>query len=71
MPTQAERITSRLKQFAREMFKSTDSTHLRKTAFVLLEVPLAAVRPHLRRAERPPALVDELIRLTYSAIIDS
>jgi hypothetical protein len=38
---------------------------------VLLEVPLAAVRPHLRRAERPPAIVDELIRTTYAAIIDA
>jgi len=27
-------------------------------------------RPHLRRREAPPPLIDELIRLTYRAIID-
>lgn len=50
---------------------SVNWTHLRRASFVLLEVPLAAVRPHLRRAERPPAIVDELIRITYAAIIDA
>jgi AcrR family transcriptional regulator len=67
---QAGQITSSLKRFAREKFNSTDSTHMRKASFVLLEVPLAAVRPHLRRAERPPAIVDELIRTTYSAMLN-
>jgi hypothetical protein len=28
------------------------------------------MRPHLRRREAPPPLIDELIRLTYRAIID-
>src|SRR5260370_38630781 len=66
---QARKIESCVKRFARETFNSTNSTQLSRSSFVLLEVPLAAVRPHLRRAERPPAIVDELIRTTYSAII--
>ena len=68
---QARQIKSCVKRFARERFNSTDSTQLRRASFVLLEVPLAAVRPHLRRAERPPAIVDELIRTTYAAIVDA
>jgi AcrR family transcriptional regulator len=68
---QARQVESCVKRFARETLGSADSTHLRRASFVLLEVPLAAVRPHLRRAERPPAIVDELIRTTYTAIIDT
>ena len=37
--------------------------------FVLAEVPIAAVKPHLQRRERPPKLVDELIMKTYRAIV--
>jgi AcrR family transcriptional regulator len=68
---QAQQVESCVKRFARERFDSTDSAHLRRASFVLLEVPLAAVRPHLRRVERPPAIVDELIRTTYSAIVNA
>ena len=68
---QARQVEACVKRFARESFNGTDSTQLRRASFVLLEVPLAAVRPHLRRAERPPAIVDDLIRTTYTAIIDA
>ena len=68
---QARQVESCLKQFSIEYFSGTNSTQLRRASFVLLEVPLAAIRPHLRRAERPPAIVDELIRTTYAAIIDA
>jgi hypothetical protein len=68
---QARQVESCVKRFARESFNSTNSTQLRRASFVLLEVPLAAVRPHLRHAERPPAIVDELIRTTYAAIVDA
>ena len=36
---------------------------------MLAEVPLAAVKPHLKRREPPPRLVDELITKTYHAIV--
>ena len=68
---QARQVESCVKRFARETFNSTDATQLKRASFVLLEVPLATVRPHLRRAERPPAIVDELIRTTYAAIVDA
>jgi len=37
--------------------------------FVLCELPIAAVKGYLERRERPPALVDELISLSYHAIV--
>src|SRR5262244_2315230 len=43
--SQARQVKSCVKRFARANFNSTDSTHLRRASFVLLEVPLAAVRP--------------------------
>jgi AcrR family transcriptional regulator len=67
---QARQITSCVKRFARARLHGTGSLQLRRASFVLLEVPLAAVRPHLRRGERPPAIVDDLIRSTYGAIIE-
>jgi AcrR family transcriptional regulator len=67
---QARQVELCVKRFACEKFNSTKSTQLRRASFVLLEVPLAAVRPHLRRAEQPPAIVDQLIRTTYAAIVD-
>jgi hypothetical protein len=42
---------------------------MRRATFVLAEVPIAAVKPHLQRRERPPKLVDELIMKTYRAIV--
>jgi hypothetical protein len=44
---------------------------MRRATFVLAEVPIAAVKPHLQRRERPPRLVDELIMKTYRAIVGS
>jgi AcrR family transcriptional regulator len=66
---QARQVQSCVRRFARARLHGTASTRLRRASFVLLEVPLAAVRPHLRRAERPPAIVDELVRGTYAAIV--
>src|SRR5271157_1038409 len=54
---QAERFEACLKTFARAAFGRAGGTELRRAAFVLAEVPLAAVRPHLKRGERPPRLV--------------
>jgi AcrR family transcriptional regulator len=67
--SQARRIESCLQDFALEYFRSTNSTELRRASFVLLEVPVAAIKSHLRRAERPPISVDELISTTYHTIV--
>jgi AcrR family transcriptional regulator len=66
---QAQRLEACLANFARQTFGRAGSAQLRRVAFGLLEIPIAAVKPHLERRESPPALVDELITDTYRAII--
>ena len=66
---QAERFAACLRTFAGGAFGRAGPGELRRATFVLAEVPLAAVKPHLQRRERPPPLVDELISKTYRAIV--
>jgi AcrR family transcriptional regulator len=66
---QAERFKACLRRFARDAFGRAGPAELRRASFVLAEVPLTAVKPHLERRERPPRLVDELITKTYLAIV--
>ena len=66
---QAERFESCLRTFARDAFGRAGPAQLRRAAFVLAEVPGAVVKPHLQRREPPPPLVDELITITYHAIV--
>jgi AcrR family transcriptional regulator len=67
---QAERVETCLRTFARQAFGRAGPHELRRATFVLAEVPLAAVKPHLQRRERPPPLIDELIAKTFHAIVD-
>ncbi|HLW89721.1 MAG TPA: helix-turn-helix domain-containing protein, partial [Roseiarcus sp.] len=46
---QAQRFEGCLKSFARQAFGRAGATQLRRAAFVLAEVPIAAVKPHLQR----------------------
>jgi hypothetical protein len=55
---------------ARLIFGRAGPDELRRVQFVLAEVPVAAVRRHLERREPPPPIVDELIRITYRAVVD-
>jgi AcrR family transcriptional regulator len=66
---QADRYEACLASLARHAFGRSGPGQLRRAAFVLAEVPIAAVRPHLERREPPPPLVDELISKTYYAIV--
>jgi AcrR family transcriptional regulator len=66
---QAQRFETCLRTFARHAFGRAGRAQLRRAAFVLAEVPIAAVKPHLQRREPPPPLVDELITKTYRAIV--
>ena len=66
---QAERFEACLRTFARGAFGRAGRAEMRQAAFVLAEVPIAAVKHHLQRRERPPRLVDELISKTYRAIV--
>jgi AcrR family transcriptional regulator len=68
---QARRFEAALEKFARDAFGSAAPEAFRRAAFVLADVPSAAVRPHLQRREVPPPLVDELIRATYRAVVEA
>jgi AcrR family transcriptional regulator len=68
---QGARIDRCYERFARESFGTAGLSAVRRARFILADVPIAAVSPHLRRRERPPALVDELICQTYHAIVAS
>ena len=68
---QAQRFEICLQTFARDEFGRAGPSELRRASFVLVEVPLAAVKQHLQRREPPPRLVDDLITRTYRAIVGS
>ena len=68
--SQAQRFEACLERFARDAFGRTGSDELRLAQFVLADAPGAAVRPHLHRREVPPPLIDDLIRVTYRAIVN-
>jgi AcrR family transcriptional regulator len=66
---QAERLEECVARFSREVFGRAGAAQILRSRFVLLEVPVAAVKGHLARREAPPPLVDELIGRTYRAIV--
>lgn len=67
---QTERMADGLARAARLIFGRAGPGEVRRAQFLLAEVPVAAVRRHLERREPPPPIVDELIRVTYRAIVD-
>jgi len=66
---QAQRLQSCLAEFARRTFGDDGPEALRRAQFVLHDVPGGAVKPHLQRREPPPPVVDDLIRLAYTAVV--
>ena len=67
---QARRVDACYKRFARDAFGGVDADRLRLAQFVLADVPKAAVRSHLRRGELLPAIIDEMIAVTYRSVLD-
>jgi AcrR family transcriptional regulator len=66
---QTERMETGFARFARLVFGRAGPDELRRAQFLLAEMPVGAVRQHLHRREPPPPIVDELIRITYRAVI--
>ena len=66
---QTERMEIGFARFARLVFGRAGRDELRRAQFLLAEMPVGAVRQHLHRREAPPPIVDDLIRLTYRAVI--
>jgi len=54
---------------ARVVFGKDGAEERRLADFLISNVPVAAVREHLKRSEAPPPIVDRMIRTTYSAIV--
>src|SRR5215472_14796765 len=54
---------------ARAVFGRDGAEERRLAQFLISEVPVAAVREHLKRGEAPPPIVDRMICTTYSAIV--
>jgi AcrR family transcriptional regulator len=67
---QAKRFEACLERFANDTFGCTGPDELRVAQYVLADAPGAAVRPHLQRREVPPPLIDDLIRITYRAVVN-
>jgi len=66
---QARRVDACYRRFARVALGGVDAERLRLARFVLADVPKAAVGPHLLRREPPPPIIDEMITITYRAIL--
>lgn len=54
---------------ARAIFGKDGREEVRVAQFLVSELPVAVVRQHLMRGEKPPPLVDQLIRTTYAAVV--
>jgi AcrR family transcriptional regulator len=54
---------------ARAVFGRDGGEEQRLAQFLISEVPVAAVRDHLKRGEAPPPIVDRMINTTYTAIV--
>jgi AcrR family transcriptional regulator len=67
---QARRVDASYRRFARDTFGGVGASQIQLARFVLADVPKAAVSPYLRQRELPPAMADELITVTYRAVID-
>ena len=67
---QARRVEACFERFAHDAFGGTGSDALRLAQFVLVDAPGAAVKPHLQRRELPPPVIDDLIRVTYRAVVN-
>jgi AcrR family transcriptional regulator len=55
--------------WARMIFGKDGREEVRLAQFLISELPVAVVRRHLERGEKPPPLVDDIIRTTYAAVL--
>src|SRR4029453_16849525 len=64
-----KRMESGSRRRARVIFGKDGREEIRLAQFLISELPVAVVRQHLMRGEKPPPLVDQLIRTTYAAVV--
>ncbi len=66
---QTERMQAGFARFARLVFGRDGTNEVRRSQFLIAEMPVGVVRQHLQRREPPPRIVDELILITYRAVV--
>jgi AcrR family transcriptional regulator len=64
-----QRIEARSRKWARLIFGKEGRDEIRLVQFLISELPIAVVRQHLLRGEKPPQLIDRIIRATYRAVL--
>ena len=64
-----QRMESASKRWARAIFGKDGRDEVRLAQFLVSELPVALVRQHLVRGERPPPLVDRVIRTSWDAVL--
>ena len=62
-------LESGARHWARAIFGKEGRVEVRLAQFLISELPVTVVRQHLTRGERPPPLVDDIIRTTYRAVV--
>ena len=67
---QTARMEGGFTRFARLVFGRGGKDEIRRAQFLMAEMPVGAVRQYLQRREPPPTIVDELIRITYRAVVE-
>jgi AcrR family transcriptional regulator len=60
-----------IREFCKRAYGEVSQANLRRSAFVLIDVPYAAVKRHLEIRETPPVMVDGLIEDTYRSVMGS
>jgi AcrR family transcriptional regulator len=64
-----EQVDTELRDFCRRLCDRADPRTLRLVTYVVLDVPFAAVRPHVAANETPPTYLDLPITATYRAVL--
>ena len=64
-----QRMESASRRWARVIFGKDGRDEIRLAQFLISELPVAVVRQHLVRGERPPPLVDRIVRAAYEAVL--
>jgi hypothetical protein len=64
-----QRMEASSRRWARVIFGKEGRDEVRLSQFLIAELPVALVRQHLLRGEKPPQLVDRVIRATYRAVV--
>jgi AcrR family transcriptional regulator len=66
---QGRLVDAAYKRLARDTFGGVGANELRLARFVLADAPKAAVGPYLRQGVPPPVIVDEMIKITFQAVV--